>query len=81
MAPSIQDGDYLLVDRSLAAQHDDIVIAVRDGAFTVKRLFQREDVISLLPDNSDYSPLDLTLGSDFQIWGVVIRVVRVTCRR
>jgi len=81
MYPTIEDGDYLVVDRAIEARHDDIVIVGREGSFTVKRLFQKEGLRSLVPDNPDYSAMDLTSGSDVEIWGVVSRVVRVTCTR
>ena len=81
MSPTIWAGDRLIVDRSIDPHHNDIVIVACDGAFTVKRLFQSSGVQSLIPDNIDYSPLDITTGSDFLIWGVVTGIVRLTCTR
>jgi DNA polymerase V len=44
----IGDGDLLVVDRSLTAEHGDIVVAAVDGEFTVKEL-QTRPVLRLLP--------------------------------
>lgn len=37
----LQDGDLMVVDKSVRAQHGDIVIAEVEGEFTVKRLLLR----------------------------------------
>jgi len=67
--------DILLVDRSLTAQHGDIVIACVDGEFTVKELQLRPSV-QLLPRNRHYPPIVLREESELDIFGVVISVVR-----
>jgi DNA polymerase V len=37
----IFDNDVLVVDKAIKPRHDHIVVAVVDGEFTVKRLYQR----------------------------------------
>ena len=37
----IDDGDYVVIDRSIEAKHGQVVLAVVDGEFTIKRLFKR----------------------------------------
>jgi len=51
--------DILVVDRSIKATHNKIVIAAVDGELTVKRLFHRGGLIKLHE-------------SELVIWGVVI---------
>jgi DNA polymerase V len=68
----ILPNDILVVDRSLKAAHNKIVIAAIDGQLTVKRLFHRGGLIKLLPENSDYPEIELGQESDLVIWGVVI---------
>ena len=46
---NIHDSDLLIVDRSLEATHDDIVIAVVHGEITVKRLHYLRGEVALLP--------------------------------
>ena len=48
----ILPNDILVVDRSLPAVHNKIVIAAIDGELTVKRLFHRGGLIKLLPENA-----------------------------
>ncbi|MFT5611785.1 MAG: DNA polymerase V [Arenicella sp.] len=68
----ILPNDILVVDRSLKAVHNKIVIAAIDGQLTVKKLFHRGGLIKLLPENSDYPEIELEQESDLVIWGVVI---------
>ena len=72
----IHDGDKVIVDRALKAKHNDIVVAVVDGEYTIKRLYKYRGRIELRPENSDYQPITLTEGNELQIWGVVTGVVR-----
>ena len=72
----IVDGDKAVVDRSLAPQHNHIVIAVVDGEYTIKRLYRIRDRIELHADNPTYSPIVMAADSQLEIWGVVVGVVR-----
>jgi len=47
----IHTGDILIVDRSLEPKNNDIVIAIIDGEFTVKRLKKYGDRVFLVPEN------------------------------
>ncbi len=71
----IHDGDLLIVDRSLEARHNRIVIAALDGELTVKRLVQRKNRTFLIPANAHYQELDITEYDNVHIWGVVSYVV------
>lgn len=68
-------GDVLVVDRSLTAKHDDIVVASVDGEFTVKTLATRPR-IALIPGNKSYKAIEFTEGDQLEIFGVVTGVVR-----
>ena len=72
---SIQSGDLLVVDRSIAPSHGKIVIAAINGELTVKTLSQKDGKVQLLPANPEFSPIDITEESDLVIWGVVTHVI------
>lgn len=76
----IRPGDILVVDRSLTAQHGDIVIACLFGDMTVKEL-QLQPSVRLLPHNRHYAPIDISADSQLDIFGVVTGVVRTLSRR
>lgn len=63
-------GDILVVDRSLAAQHGDIVIAEFNGELTVKKL-EMTPVTRLVPMNKEHTPIEVPEDSDLEIFGVV----------
>lgn len=67
----IHDGDLLVVDRSLAAAHNRVVIAALDGELLVKRLIRRGKKTFLAPANPDYPEIDITQREYVHIWGVV----------
>ena len=71
----IQQGDILIVDKSLTAKSGKIVIAVVDGEFTVKRLHKYKGNITLKAENPDFK--DIKIGGDDEliIWGVVTSVI------
>ena len=72
----IMDGDKVVVDRSLDAQHNQIVIAVVDGEYTIKRLYGTRSGYELRAENPNYQPIVIAADSQLEIWGVVVGVVR-----
>ena len=68
----IFDGDILVVDRSVRAQHGHIVVAFVNGERLVKRLHCRAGRLALLAENPAYPVLELAEGCELEIWGVVI---------
>ena len=67
----IFDDDLLIVDRSLEAQPGNIVVAVIDGDFTVKRLVKRRGKVLLVAEHPDYPPIQIHEESEATFWGVV----------
>lgn len=72
----LYDGDWLVVDKVLRPQHDDIVIAELDGEFTCKRLYQRNGIFMLRPENPTYPDIRPRDGQTIELWGVVTSSVR-----
>jgi DNA polymerase V len=71
----IHQGDLLIVDRAVEARHNHVIVAVLDGEFTVKRLQIVRGKVILKAEHPDYSPLEVSASSDFQVWGVVTFVI------
>ena len=69
-------GDLLVVDRSLKATNNKIVVAVVDGELTVKRLLIDKKKFYLAPENADYPIMEIKEYTDFSIWGVVTGSIR-----
>ena len=71
----IHPDDILVVDRALEPRHGKIVIAAVDGELTVKRLYQKSGDVKLLPENDDFSAIELSPEETLHIWGVVTNVI------
>ncbi len=71
----IFDTDIAVVDRSLTAKHNDIIIGIIEGDFTIKRLVLHGSDVWLYPENSHFQPVKITEYSEFRVWGVVTRVI------
>ncbi len=70
----IHSGDYVTIDRSLTPVHGDIVIAILDGEFTLKRLEMVGKQWQLIPDNPHFKPIPVRETTE--VIGVVIASFR-----
>jgi DNA polymerase V len=78
---SIEEGDKVIVDRALNPKHNDIVVAVVDGEYTLKRLYKYKGRIELRAENTAYPPIEFKDGNELLVWGVVVGVVRRYSKR
>ena len=71
----IHHDDFLVVDQSLMAKADDIVVAVVEGDVTVKRYHPTAEGLILRPENPDHTAIMITPETNYQLWGVVTNVI------
>jgi len=72
----LDEGDIIVVDRSLDPTDGSIAVCFIDGEFTVKRIRRENGGIRLMPANDKYAPILITAENDFSIWGVVTYVIK-----
>ena len=73
----IMDGDLLAVYRTPEAQNGQIVVARLDDEVTVKRFKRKGHLVSLLPENPDYEPIEVDLRrQELVIEGLGVGVIR-----
>ena len=72
----IDDGDLLIIDKSLRPTNNKIAVCFIDGEFTVKRINIEKDVIWLKAENKKYKSIKVTKDNDFIIWGIVTNVIK-----
>lgn len=79
----IDDGDLLVIDKSLEPRDGDIVVAFVDGEFTLKTVKLEPDgsCLWLMPANDNYSPIKVTEGNNFIVWGVLTYNIKRQLRR
>ncbi|MBL0055636.1 MAG: translesion error-prone DNA polymerase V autoproteolytic subunit [Chitinophagaceae bacterium] len=72
----INDGDIVIVDKSIKPVSGKIVIAVIDGEMLIRRLEKTINTMRLIPETPRLSPIDVHEFSEVKIWGVVTYVIR-----
>jgi len=77
----IEDGDILVVDRSLELLDDDLAICYVDGEYTLKRVRLEKDAAWLIPSNPNYPLIKVTPENDFVVWGIVTYTIKKNRRR
>jgi len=71
----INDGDLLVVDRSLRPASGDVIIACVDGDFTVKTYRRDKDGVRLEPANLDFPVIRIKPGQELDYFGKVTAAI------
>ena len=72
----LDDGDLIVIDRSLNPENGKIAICFVDGEFTVKRIKKEKNKLFLMPQNKRYQPIEIKEGNELIIWGIVEYVIK-----
>ena len=72
----LDDGDLIVIDRSLSPENGKIAICFIDGEFTVKRIKKEQGKLYLMPENKNYKSIELSEENELIIWGVVEYVIK-----
>ena len=76
MEGEINNGDLLVIDKSIKPISGKIAICYIDGEFTVKRIKIDLEGIWLMPTNERFKPIIVTPENDLRIWGVVTYIIK-----
>ena len=72
----IDDGDIMVIDRSIEPTDGKIAVCLIDGEFTVKRIKVEKDAVYLMPENKAFQPIKVTEDGKSIIWGIVTYVIK-----
>ena len=72
----LDDGDLIIIDRSLDPENGKIAVCFVDGEFTVKSIKKEKDKFFLMPQNKKYKPIEIKEGNELIIWGIVQYVIK-----
>jgi len=75
----IFDKDRVIIDRAIEPRNGSIVVAFWNGDFTMKYLdltHRKDGYIELRPANPAYPVFRVNAGDNFEVWGVVIHLIR-----
>ena len=67
----ILDGDLIVVERGERPNNRDIVLAIVEGEFTIKRWVKQSGRLVLQAENPAYPNIHLDEHADWEVWGVV----------
>lgn len=73
---AIMDGDFVVIQEKEVPSNGEVVVALVNGEATLKRYYKEKDHIRLQPANASMDPIIVPKGSNIQIQGVVIGVIR-----
>ncbi|MDE6366760.1 MAG: translesion error-prone DNA polymerase V autoproteolytic subunit [Muribaculaceae bacterium] len=79
----INDGDILVIDKSIEPEDGDLAVCCLDGDFTLKRIKfdRRSSRLYLMPSNRSYQPIEVTPDNEFMVWGVVTYTIKANRKR
>ena len=75
----MDEGDILIVDKSVEPYNDCKAVCFIDGEYTVKRVSIGEKGALLLPcneNNTKFKPIPVGPDNDFLVWGVVTYIIK-----
>lgn len=72
----INEGDLLVIDKSIEPYDGCLAVCYIDGEFTLKRFEKHSSYALLVPANRDFKPIKVTEDNDFCIWGVVTYIIK-----
>ena len=73
---NIEDGDLLVIDRSIESRNGKIAVCMIDGEFTIKRLKVEKNCVYLMPENKKFKPIKVTEENELIVWGIVTYVIK-----
>ena len=62
----IFDGSHLVIDRSVTLRGTQLVVAVINGSFVIKKISSVNGIYYFMPDN-----IRVTEEIDFEVWGLI----------
>lgn len=71
MTEDFEEGDLLIIDRSVEYSNNRIALCFIDGEFTLKRIKYLDNKCFLAPSNEDFPLIEVSPESNSLIWGVV----------
>ena len=76
MSNDFNDGDLLIIDKSLEWEENKIALCFINGEFTLKRIKVKENKCFLLPSNQDFPLIEVNYEQGVTIWGIVKYSIR-----
>ncbi len=76
MSNDFNDGDLLIIDKSLEWEENRIALCYIDGEFTLKRIKLKDGKCFLVPSNQGFPLVEVDYEKGVSIWGIVKYSIR-----
>lgn len=72
----VDDGDLLVIDKSLKYRNGALAVCYLNGEFTLKQIKMSGKQLWLMPANAAYQPISVNEDDDFLVWGIVTYLIK-----
>lgn len=72
----VEEGDLLVVDRSLLPTEKTLSVIMYKGEFALKRIVQKDGNVYLMPGNPKYPSIQVNETEELRVFGVVTWVMK-----
>lgn len=72
----LENGDLIVIDRSMIPENNKIAVCYLDGEFTVKRIVKKDKRLYLKPENNNYKTIEIKTDNNLVLWGIVTYVIK-----
>ncbi|NLW48536.1 MAG: translesion error-prone DNA polymerase V autoproteolytic subunit [Firmicutes bacterium] len=72
----VDNGDLLVIDKSLTYRNNALAVCFINGEFTLKRIKREGETLLLMPANQDYQPIVVKEDTEFTVWGIVTYIIK-----
>lgn len=73
---NFDEGDIIVVDKSLEPTNGATAVCCIDGEFTLKKISIEKGCVRLIPANPKFKPITVTEENRFDIWGIVTWIIK-----
>lgn len=73
----VEEGDVLVIDKSIEPKEGDMAVCFLDGEFTLKYIsYKNNGELWLRPANSQYPDIKVDESMNFMVWGIVTYFIK-----
>jgi DNA polymerase V len=72
----IDNGDLLVIDKSLNFRNGALAVCFVNGEFTVKRIKKDAETLQLISAKASLPPIIVREDDDFMIWGIITYIIK-----
>lgn len=72
----VDDGDLLIIDKSLEYRNNALAVYCFNGEFTLKRIKMESGALFLVLANEEFSPIEVKKDYYFTVWGIVTYIIK-----